>query len=278
MADLIVSGRTVGQPRRNVPLDHAHWAYDDIVFAYSSGRSFQEGKFRVPGLVTGSMTPGSGPKGKYVIPFDASSYIGFSDRPGYNTLAEVTVIALIRTGGFTVQQGIVTKCETGGGSNTPFGLFTEVSGYISLNRSHGGGGTPFRVWQSAATLTTGLPYVIAVTQGADISVSPKFYINGAFDSGATSSLYGGAGTGAPTTNTTSVKVGNRTDLATQCFHEIYDVLILKRELPASEISLLTNSMYAHWKASPRKISYSVASASFKSAWARNSNVMIGAHR
>lgn len=252
MSQILLPQRFLAQPQYAARLDPAHPLFKDIVFAYSAGRGLHDGKHGL-GSVVGTMLSRVGQKGRYIQPNDASSYAQFADNADYNVLGEVTIIAQIRTGGVTIQQGVVTKCETSGGANTPWALLIESDGAVSLNRSNASGGTPFRVWASSAKLSANTNYVIAVSQVADIGVAPKFYINQAFDSGAATSLYGGLGTGAPTSNTTSVKIGNRTDLANQFFGEVYDALVFKRALSASEIAALSRNIWAAWKAPERRI-------------------------
>ncbi len=142
---------------------------------------------------------------------------------------------------------IVHKCESSGGTNTPFGLLIEPNGALSFNRSNASGSRPFRVWASSSTLTPNQLAVIAATQGADMSIAPKFFIDGAFDSGAASNLYDGTGAGAPTPTPVSLKLGNRTDNLSRFNGEIYDVLVLKRALSASEIADLSRNIWAVWQ-------------------------------
>lgn len=241
------------QPYYQCPLDTGHWAYKNLVLAYSMRRGEVDGKNPGNiGSIAGTMIKGESELGGTVTPTTSSSYIQFPNLDDYNTLGEVSVIALIRPTSSLAQQAIVTKCETSGGANTPFGFFVSNLN-VSLNRSNTGGGTPFRVWASAASITSDTNTVIAATQGADISVAPRFYINGTFDTGSASNLFGGTGTGAPTSNTTSVKIGNRTDLGSQNFGAIYDVLVFNRVLSDAEIKELSNNIWAVWQAAPYNI-------------------------
>lgn len=252
MPQILLPHRFLAQPQYPAQLNTAHPLFGDIVLAYSAGRGLDDGKHGL-GSTVGTVLSGVGQKGRYIQPGDASSYAQFADHVDYNVLGEFTVIAQIRTGGTSVQQGIVTKCETGGGANTPWALLIESGGAVALNRSNAGGGVPFRVWASAAALSANTHYVVAVSQGSDIGVAPKFYLNGVFDSGAATSLYGGAGTGAPTGNATSVKIGNRTDLASQFFGQVYDAFVFKRALSTSEIAALSSNIWSPWKAPSRRI-------------------------
>lgn len=243
MSYLLAPGLQAQQPQNLARLDPNHPLYQDIVFAYSAGRGPHDGRHG-PASITGAVTRSVGIRGKRVIPADATSYVNFPASEDYNTLGGVTIIAVIRTTTAIVsQQGLVTRCETGGGANTPWALLMEASGQPALNRSNAG----FRVWRTNATLTDNTDYVIAVSQGADISVAPRFYINGAYDTSGTTSLYGGAGSGAPTGNTTSVKLGNRTDLATQSSTLVYDALVVKRVLTDRRIDELSRSISQVWE-------------------------------
>lgn len=232
------------QPYYQCPLDEGHWAYNNLVFAYSAGRGNADGRFPSNyGAFVGNVSRGASERGRTIVPANSTSYINFPHLADYNILGEISIVALIRPTSALAQQAIVTKCETSGGANTPFGFFVDNL-KVSLNRSNAG----FRVWAGTVNVTSDTNTVIAATQGSNISVAPKFYINGVFDSGAASNLYGGSGTGAPTGNTTSIKIGNRTDLLSQCFHGIYDVLIFNRVLSAAEIAELSRNIWAVWEA------------------------------
>lgn len=275
MSAIIRRGIRLSQPQYAVPLDPLHWLRKDIVFAYSAGRGPHDGAHGA-GSMVGTVNFGGGEMGKNVKPADASSYLDFPNHDDYHTVGDVTVIAAIRTGTLTTQQAVVTKCETNGGSNTPFGLFTDNGGNICLNRANFGGGTPFRVWSSGNLLVANKNYVIAATQVTDISVPPKFYVDGVFDTSAAYNLYGGTvAFGPPTGNSTSIKIGNRTDLASRCLHDVYDALVIKRVLSDGEMAEVMRSLWAVWEPELEIMAYAVsAPTTFKAAWARNANSII----
>ncbi|WON73734.1 LamG-like jellyroll fold domain-containing protein [Nitrosospira sp. Is2] len=251
---LSLSQRFLKQPQHAAPLDPNHPLFKDIVFAYSAGRGLLDGKHPgKSGSFAGTMLYGYGANGKHVRTGAANSHLAFPNIDDYNVLGEVTAVALIRQASATSQGSIVHKAETSGGTNTPFGLLVESTGAISFNRSNAGGSTPFRVWASAATLAVNQLAVIAATQGGEISVPPKFFIDGGFDSGTPTGLYGGTGTGAPTPTSVSLKLGNRTDNFSRFSGEIYDVIILKRVLSASEIADLSRNVWAIWQAPSRRL-------------------------
>lgn len=205
------------------------------------------------GAFAGTMLVGYGGGGRYLKTGAPSSHLAFASIDDYNVLGEVTAIALIRHASTTTQGVIIHKCESSGGTNTPFGLLIEPTGALSFNRSNASGSRPFRVWASSATLAVNQLTVIAATQGADMSIAPKFFIDGALDSGVASNLYDGAGTGAPAPTPVSLKLGNRTDNLSRFNGEIYDVLVLKRALSASEIADLSRNIWAAWQAPPRRL-------------------------
>lgn len=243
MPYLLAPGLQAEQPQYLARLDPNHPLYQDIVFAYSAGRGPHDG-CHGPASITGTVNRSTWARGKRVIPADASSFVNFPASADYNTLGGVTIIALIRTTTAIVsQQGLLTRCETGGGTNTPWALLMEGNAKLALNRANAG----FRVWSSPTALSNDTDYAVAVSQGANISVAPRFYINGAFDTGTPTSLYSGSGTGAPTGNTTSVKLGNRTDLATQSSTFVYDALVLKRVLTDAQIADLSRSVWQVWE-------------------------------
>ena len=199
------------------------------------------------------MQLGYGGGGKYLKTGAPSSHLAFASVDDYNVLGEVTAIALVRHATTTTQGAVIHKCESSGGTNTPFGLLIESSGAVSFNRSNASGSRPFRVWASSATLIANQLAVIAATQGADMSTPPKFFIDGALDGGPAANLYDGAGTGAPTPTPVSLKLGNRTDNLSRFNGEIYDVLVLRRMLSAAEIADLSRNIWAVWQAPARRL-------------------------
>lgn len=253
MSEILLPRRFTSQPQYPAPLDKANPLYPYILFAWSAGRGLQDGRHPEQlGSYVGTVNRTVALNGRAVIPADNTSYVQFGDIADYNQRGNITVVARIRSGGTTVQQGLVTKCETSGGANTPFGFFTEAGGSLSLNRANGAV-SGFRVWSSAAIITAGNNYVLAASSVADISVAPTFYINGVKDTGAPTSLYSGAGTGAATGNTTSLKIGNRTDLASQSFHDIHDVVIFSEVLSDATIRRLNRELDSIWLAQPRRL-------------------------
>ncbi|SEN71048.1 Concanavalin A-like lectin/glucanases superfamily protein [Nitrosospira multiformis] len=254
---LILPRRLRSQPQYPAPLDKSNKFHERLTFAYSVGRGPSDAAHGA-GSVTGAMTYGVGQKGKNVKPADSSSYIAFANNPDYNITGGITVIALVTVGGTTVQQHVISKSSGGGGSNTPWAFGLEIGGYIFLNRANAG----FRVWQSGTALTTGRTVVIAATQGADISVAPKFYVDGVLDSVASTSLYGGSGSGAPNSNTETVKIGNRADLGARFFGLLYDGFVLDGALSDAEVADFSRNIWAIWKAPERRIFTASATTSY----------------
>lgn len=252
MSVILLPLRFRQQPQYPARLDPSHPLFKDLVLAYSAGRGLHDAKHGF-GSTVGTMLQGAGQKGRYIQPSDGSSYAQFASIDDYNILGEITIFARIRTSSLGSQQAIVIKSESGGGTNTPFGLLIESDGSVSLNRATSTGGASFRVWASAAKLSANTDYVIVVSQGGDISVGPAFYINGIPDSGAPSSLYSGNGSGPPAATAQSVKLGNRTDLASRFLGGIYDVLVFRRMLAAPEIAALSSNVWSVWKAPERRI-------------------------
>jgi hypothetical protein len=246
--------RFLKQPQHSAPLDPRHPLFKHIVFAYSAGRGLLDGSHPdKTGTFVGTMQLGYGGGGKYLKTGAPSSHLAFASIDDYNVLGEVTAIALVRHATTTTQGVVIHKCESSGGTNTPFGLLIESSGAVSFNRSNASGSRPFRVWASSATLTVNQLAVIAATQGSDMSIAPKFFIDGALDSGPATNLYDGAGSGAPTPTPVSLKLGNRTDNLSRFNGEIYDVLVLRRALSAAEIADLSRNIWAIWQAPARRV-------------------------
>ena len=254
MSILILPQRFKHQPQYAAPLDRGGPFYRHIVFAYSAGRGLQDGKHTgVIGSSVGTITHRYGSSGRYITPADGSSYVQVPSVDDYNVVGNITVIARVRLGSVGTQQAIAIKSASSGGIDTPFGFLIESDGSVALNRSNNAGGASFRVWSSSAKLAAGQTAVIAATQPTDISIPPKFYIDGSFDTGAASSLYGGAAAGAAGSTTSPIQLGNRTDFASRFFGNIFDVIIFNDVFSPHAIDGLSRDLDQIWRAPPRKI-------------------------
>ena len=119
MAEIILPGRLRQQPQYIGPLEPSHWAYQNIVFAYSPGRGLLDGKHQSNfSSITGTVVKGTSNAGKNIQIGAASSYLQFPDLTDYNPLGGVTVVALVRPSASIAQNAIISKDTGGGGSAT----------------------------------------------------------------------------------------------------------------------------------------------------------------
>ena len=254
MSEIILPSRFRKQPQYAAPLDRGSPYHRYVAFAYSAGRGLQDGKHTgVTGSSVGNITHRYGSGGQYITPADGSSYVQFPSVDDYNVLGNITVVARVRLGTIGTQQAIAIKSASSGGIDTPFALLIESDGSIALNRSNNAGGPSFRVWSSSAKLAAGQTAVIAATQNIDISIPPKFYIDGSFDTGTASSLYGGFGFGAAGSTTNPIQLGNRTDLGSRFYGNIFDVVVFSDIFSPSAVNDLSLNLDQIWRAKPRRI-------------------------
>jgi hypothetical protein len=247
---IILPRRFNQQPQYPAPLDAGHWAARDIVFAFSAGRGFKDGKHpELAGTLTSFTTFAFGTKGKYLQNTVPGNNAYFSNSTDHDTLGGVTILGLVQPSSVSGQMTIASKDTGGGGTNTPFGLLLDAGGVVSLNRANAG----FRVWNGVAGITAGQTAVVAATQGADISVPPKFYIDGRFDTGSPVNQFGGSGSGAPIATSEGIKLTANTAFGNRFLGGIYGVLVLNKEYSASQVAELSRNLWAIWKAQPRRI-------------------------
>lgn len=249
MGVILLPQKHLTQPQYAAELDPLHWAFKDIVFAFSAGRGFADGKHpKLAGTLTTFTTFAPGAKGKYLQNTVPGNNAFFSNHADHDTLGGVTILGLVQPSSVSGQMTVVSKDTGGGGTNTPLGLLLD-SGAVSLNRANAG----FRVWKGVATLAAGQLAVVAATQGANIGTAPKFYINGEFDTGTPVNLFSGAGTGAPIATSEGIKLTANTSFANRFLGGIYGALVLNKEYSAEQVAELSRNLWAIWKAEPRRI-------------------------
>lgn len=151
-----------------------------------------------------------------------------------NVTGPLTVIAAVRPASVASDQYVLSKTTGNGGTATPFSLGLSSAG-IALNRANA---SSYRVWKSAASVSAGVDVVIAATQAGDISVAPRFFVDGKLDTVAASSIYGGGASGAATGNMLPVVIGNRDDDSTKWDGRIYIGLVIAGEVPVSDMASL----------------------------------------
>lgn len=148
----------------------------------------------------------------------------------------------------------VSKCATNGATATPFDYgITGPSGALKIGRAN----TGYRVWRSAATITAGKDFVGVVNQSANIASTPGFYINGVFDTGTATSIYGGSGSGAATEGGT-LKALNRGDAVPYWNGgTVYLTCGWARALSNDEIRSVSDNPWQIFKPINRKIFFGV---------------------
>lgn len=229
--------------RRDHPLARGLVAY--VVFGGPYGLGYD--------VVTGSLfAPSNSPSLRAArdgigLDLTGTAFVSAASRPAWNVTGDVTVAwrGLLRS--VVSNNSLICKIPTGGGggANTPFSL--EVTnpdaGKVSFVRSNTGG-LNFRVWQSGSvlvavnTLTT-----LGVSAGPSMDAAPVFYAGGALDTGAPTSQFGGAGTGAATTNGDPLVIGRRPDGGGQMDGVASVMAVANRRWIAAEHALFDRDPY-----------------------------------
>jgi hypothetical protein len=155
---------------------------------------------------------------------------------------------------------LIGKIPTGGNGsiNTPFSLEQDnpSAGRVSFVRSN----LLYRVWQSDNTaLSSNRLATVSVGQGADISVAPTFYLDGA-PSTATSQYFG-FGAGAPTGNSDPLILGRRPDGEYQHNGVTMIALVAARQWSVGEHLLFAADAYGLFDVPEERLFFAVRGAS-----------------
>lgn len=202
-----------------------------------------------------------------------SSTIAFLPNSSLNVLGHITVasFAAFGDGG---DRYLIANSSGNGATNTPFAFGYAGSIGISFARAN----TGFRVWTSGTNVVpvAGEFALLSVSQTNNISVNPRFYKNGVFDTATPVERYQGGGTGEATANTNNVLLFNRNDNATPHVGLTIFVAVWNRVLLDAEHAELSRN---YWRLfAPRRIIIPVGAAApttFIPSWARQNSRVIG---
>jgi hypothetical protein len=193
-------------------LNRRHRLASDAVAVILGGPPFGLGRDLVTGepMLPNNGTPSIGYSGDgpgFTNPTNTDRIQSEVYDPIWDVTGEITVAWRGQVTSSTAYRYLFGKVPNGGngGTNTPWclELGNATAMRLTLVRSNGG----FRSWQQNTTLVVAdAPFSASVSQGADIGVAPTFYVNGVTD--ATTSQYGGGGSGAAGTNTHFITMGN----------------------------------------------------------------------
>lgn len=213
---------------------------EDLVVAYNAG-THSDAYTNTKAADTGTVNKVIGGFGRGISIGTTTSYASFVNQAA-NVTGDITIIVLCNIINTGSDSSAISKNNANGGPADPcpfdFGTTTGGSatlGQIRLARSNSGG---YRVWRSSVIFNASTDIVLGVRQGSNISVSPTFFLNGIRDIGSTTSMYGGAGSGAAGSNSHTVKIANRGDTLT--FWNggpVHLALVWKRQLTDREISI-----------------------------------------
>ena len=257
MAAIILPSRWQTQPRGRVEIDWSHPLAKNLRFFIANLNglgvpidlvSYQVGTVSGSARTEGSFIPqGSGIVSK--LTSASSDYYSWSNIDAHNILTEITLAwrgMLSTVGGYRHFAG---KHASNGGTNNPFDFRTNNtagSTAVVLVRAETFASASFT---SSATISAGTSaQTVEMTHTGPLNVNATAYINGV--SGSTS---GATGSGAtPTTNTTGLRVGRRSDGVVQMDGYTEYVLGWARVLTEAELRLFRNAPYALLKKTPSK--------------------------
>lgn len=215
MAFFINRERWRRQPSRPVSIDQTHPLARSLrfFFVFVGGvpidlATWMIGTRNGSAAIQGSGIPaGGGTVAK--LASASSDFYEFAHRAEWEILTEITLAWRGRINSGSAFRHFVGKHTGGGGTNCPYDFRTDnaASPKISLVRSSG---ATFSQFDSIGTIPLNAVATVEATKGADLGVTPTFYINGA-DAGSTTSGVSGTATGSAAT----LRIGRRADGAVQ---------------------------------------------------------------
>lgn len=250
MASILTARRQNQQPQQATKISFGNPLARGVVFISSQHQPYDLVSGSMPVPVGSGFTQGVGGPGVGTVIASGSSAIDYNAATAAaNVLGEITCLAVCVLNSAGADLSVVAKCTSNGATNTPFDFGLTTGGPIRLGRANGG----YRVWAGVAAATAGKSQVIVATQGADIGVAPQFYIDGVFDTGTPTSLYGGSGSGSAVSNTTPVRMHNRGDLGTPYDGRVFLAAVWNRKLSASEIASISANPWQLFQAPSRRL-------------------------
>jgi hypothetical protein len=233
-------------------VSRSHPLSTNLVACIVTGAQFGLARDLITGsLFTGTNSPTMGVSSDGpALDLSGTAFISAPNVPEWNVLGDITVAWRGLSRNVGGGGALIGKIPTGGNgsSNTPFSLEQDnpTTGRVSFVRSNGG----FRVWQSDNTaLSSNSLATVSVGQGADISVAPTFYLDGA-PSTATSQ-YGATGAGAPIGNNDPLILGRRPDGALQHNGLTQIVLVAALQWEVGQHQIFALSPYGVLEEAPR---------------------------
>lgn len=163
-----------------------------------------------------------------------------------------------------------------GATDNPFDwrTFDSTTTNPTLVRARTSGSPTLGAWNSGSSISTGATtrHTTEVTQGATLDTTPAFYIDGTLTS--TTTIVAGPASEA-VGSSTGLRVGRRADAGFQMNGTTEYVAGWARQWPAEALKEFRRYPYSLIR-KQEYVFYSIAAGSFKSAWARNANTVLGA--
>jgi len=202
-----------------------------------------------------------------------TSYLDFGTRESWNTNRPMTLFwrGMLdgTTGAFRCP---ISKANGNGGTTTPFDMqIDSATGAFVVTRSN----VAFRQNVSTTTATAGIVNSVCYVAETELCEGQTyFYVNSATRENGSSI---DSGTGVPTANTNSLRIGRREDGGTQLDGAPEVTMLWGRALSTEEYGRVFRNPYSLLKSVRRRtgIIYGAGGAAFNPAWARGSNQLIG---
>lgn len=261
-----VKTKRIWQPKLGTGIDWSHWAAPYLRFAII----LQDGKAwdAITRRYVQSVGEINGRRLSDALgsDFDSTDYFEFAHDPRYALVGAVTLFfrGVVDTG--SAIRHFCGKHLTSGATVNVFDFRTnaDATPLLTLVRAN----TATRNWAGPA-VTLGAYKNYAVSQGSSIEGTPTFYVNGVPTAGTN---IGGTGTGAPTSDTSTLRIGRRADGLAQLDGAASLVMGFNKVLTAKQHAELSLRPWHIFQPAKRKIwAYSVAGGGFQPAWAQNSN-------
>ncbi len=259
----------IKQPPYPVEIDDSNPLMRGLVFAFNGASYFDPVGHVLPnnvgGVVPRLSSAGFGPN------ISGSQYLEYQDSGGYNTIGECSIV----WGGWLDatlggNRCMVSKALGNGATNTPYDLYCDsASGKVHFVRS----GSGYRTYRLNTTAPVAGQYTVCgVAASSMVDGVPEAWINNVSQSVLD---VGGAGTGVVQGNTTPIRIGRRSDGATQLLGSVNFLYIFNRKISAGEYFQLYANPWQGFKPHSRRLYVSAGGNTALSGDAASASVSSG---
>lgn len=249
MPYLIIPSRRTRQPRGAARVNWASPLAKDLRFLWNGANGGADSVSGTPSLRSGTVSTSFSAAG-VGVECAANSYVYHPDSDSLDVVGDVTILTVVVPYLTYDDASIINKASGAGANASPF-LFGIGGDVPMLGRANSG----YRVWRASNTgvLTAGRQYCLAATAPAAIETAPRFWVNGAAMTDTPVNMYGGGGSGAATSNSNPLQIGNRPDLLADYLGGVYLCAVWARTLSDYELVSLSANPWQIFTPDPRRL-------------------------